>query len=146
MKQVARAVETLPKLYRVSLAENEIGSAGAKRLAKALRQRSRAFGAVDTLTELDVSTCDIHSSGILALVEAAASCPNLRKLVICNNFVSESTRAKIEALQSERTYVETLSEVDEDESDYEEEEDVSEAEEVDETVNELAAQIEQTHV
>lgn len=133
MPSLARALRKCTQLRVLQVEENEIGSKGAKSLAKAVKSH------LPQLETLVSNVNEIGTSGALALVNAVVEKAFFTSLQIDGNMISEDGVAKImELLESKKKSdilgsLEDNDEDGEDDVDEEEDEDDEEAEEEPET-------------
>lgn len=133
MPSLARALRKCTQLRVLQVEENEIGSKGAKSLAKAIKSH------LPQLETLVSNVNEIGTSGALALVNAVVEKASFTSLQIDGNMISEDGVATItELLESKKKSdilgsLEDNDEDGEDDEDEEEEEDDEEAEEEPET-------------
>lgn len=108
------------RLTEVRAEDNDLGNAGALKLAKGAMRSA-------TLRKFDVSGSEIKSRGAIALAKSLAVVPSLEILMIDRNFISEEARSEIEALLQDK--LGSLEENDEDEDDEDDEDDNGEQDE-----------------
>lgn len=126
MRAFAHAVRKFPRLQELKLEENEIGSRGAKMLARVLRTHAPA------LETLVASVNEIGASGATALAAAVAAKTAFVRLELDGNAISADGVARIVALleaSKKRDVLGSLEDNDEDGDDDDEDEDGTDEEE-----------------
>ncbi|KAL0205995.1 hypothetical protein P9112_001302 [Eukaryota sp. TZLM1-RC] len=92
---LARALESNSTLTTLNLRRNNITDEGPSALARALESNS-------SLTTLDLGYNQITDEGASALARALDSNSTLTKLNLCNSNISNSTKSKLEQIESNR--------------------------------------------
>lgn len=83
------------RLTEVQAEDNELGNAGAARLAKSIVKSA-------TLQKVDVSGSEIHSRGALALAKAAAKLLSLKILIMDRNNLSEEAIPQVREILGDK--------------------------------------------
>jgi Ran GTPase-activating protein 1 len=122
---MAQAVSNMGYIRSLFLEDNELGSAGAKHLARVLSAVTHV-----TLEDIDASASEIGTSGALALAQAIEALPVFCKLKLNANAISAEVVREITSLLEDK--LGSLSENDEDGEDEDDDDDADEDDEEEE--------------
>lgn len=117
MPSLARALRKCSQLRVLQVEENEIGSKGAKSLAKAIKNH------LPQLEKLVSNVNEIGTSGALALVNAVVEKASVTSLQIDGNMISEDGVAKITKLLESKKKSDILGSLEDNDEDGEDDED-----------------------
>lgn len=125
-RSLAKALPKLAKLEVLQIEENEIGSKGAKMLAKAIKK------SVPALSKLVANVNEIGTSGALALVEAIAEKASFKIIEIDGNMISGEGITQIEEVLSANNRTHVLGSLEDNDDEGADEDDEEEEDEDDE--------------
>lgn len=149
MRVLAQAVRKFSNLHVLQVEENEIGSRGAKALAKAIKSHALL------LEKLILNVNEIGTSGALAIVDAIAGKPAFARIEIDGNAISSEGVDKIVVLLEGNKKTDVLGSLEDNDEDGDEDDDEDESDDEEEaeveppsssTVDGLAALLDKTLV